>query len=150
MKVSLLKISRKQEVVKRIELAEMAEMICNNPEESRVFNLRLNYQFYKPVRQGDGQIMVDSERFISLPRICFAVEFDKYKGKSRLLAYNGLVVVEVNGLKSYEEAVGIRNQVARMAFVSSPARNSMAARVLGSKVFAKRCLVMVSVSFLFL
>ena len=114
MKVSLLKISRKKEVVKRIELAEMAEMICKNPEQDRVFNLRLNYQFYKPVRQGDGQIMVDSERFISLPRICFAVEFDKYKGKSRLLAYNGLVVVEVNGLKSYEEAVGIRNQVARM------------------------------------
>ena len=45
MKVSLLKIARKKEVIKRLELEELAEMIRKNPEDSKVFNLRLNYLF---------------------------------------------------------------------------------------------------------
>ena len=114
MKATLLKIARKKQVVKRVELAALAETIRQNPDEQQVYNLRLNYQFYKPVRQDDGQIMVDSEHYVGLPRVCFAVEFDKFKEKARVQAYNGLVVIEVNGLKSYEEAVSIRNQVARM------------------------------------
>ena len=114
MKVSLLKISRNKEVVNRLDLSAIADMIRKNPEEKKVYKLRLKYQFYKPVRQEDGQIMVDDTHFVGLPRICFAMDFDKYKEKARPLAYNGLVVIEVNGLKTYEEAVGIRNQVARM------------------------------------
>ena len=114
MKVGLLKVSRNKEVINRLELSAIADIIRKNQEEKKVYNLRLNYQFYKPVRQEDGQITVDNGHYIGLPRICFAMDFDKYKEKPRLLAYNGLVVVEVNGLKTYEEAVGIRNQVARM------------------------------------
>ena len=52
MKVSLLKIARKKEVIKRLELSELAEMIRKNPEEGKVFNLRLNYQFNKPKTSG--------------------------------------------------------------------------------------------------
>ena len=37
-----------------------------------------------------------------------------YKEMQKGLKYNGLAVVEVNGLKTYEEAVQIRNQAARM------------------------------------
>ena len=51
MKVSLLKISRNKEVIKRLELREIAEMIRENPEKNKVFNLRLNYQFYKPPKE---------------------------------------------------------------------------------------------------
>ena len=100
MKVSILKISRKKEVINRLELSELVDMIRKNPEEKAVHDLRLNYQFLKPVRQDDGQIMVDDERFISLPRICFAIEFDKYKEHARMLGYNGLTVIEMNGLKT--------------------------------------------------
>lgn len=46
MKVSLLKIARKKEVIKRVELREIAKMIRENPEKDKVFDLRLNYQFY--------------------------------------------------------------------------------------------------------
>ena len=53
MKVSLLKISRKKEVIRRLELSEMAEMIRENPDKDKVFNLRLNYHFYKPQRMPD-------------------------------------------------------------------------------------------------
>ena len=114
MKVTLLKNTRKKEVMNRLELLSVVEMIRNNPEAQKVFNLRLNYSFMKPERKEDGQIVIDGENTVSLPRICFAAEFDKYKEKARMQAYNGLVVVEVNGLKQYEDAVSIRNQAARM------------------------------------
>ena len=68
MKVSLLKLSRKKEVIKRIELSELAEMIRKSPDESKVFSLRLNYQFYKPQRLPDGQIALDNQQHtVSLP-----------------------------------------------------------------------------------
>ena len=115
MKISFLKLSRKKEVIKRIELSEVAEMIRENPEKDRVFKLRLNYQFYKPQRMPDGQITLDDQKHtVNLPRLLFAVEGMNYKEMQKGLKYNGLVVVEVNGLKTYEDAVGIRNQAARM------------------------------------
>ncbi len=115
MKVSLLKVSRKKEIIKRIELSELAEMIRKNPDESSVYNLRLNYQFLKPQRLDDGMIVVDDQQHIvKLPRVLFAAECMNYKDIKKGLKYNGLVVVEVNGLKTYEEAVIIRNQAARM------------------------------------
>ena len=114
MRITLQKIARKKQVMNRMELDSLAEMIRKNPDEQQVYHLRLNYQFYKPVRQEDGQVKVDAEHYVGLPRVCFAAEFDKYKEKARMLGYNGLVVVEVNGLRTYEEAVGIRNQVSRM------------------------------------
>ena len=115
MKISYLKIARKKEVIKRIELEELAGMIRKNPEDNKVFNLRLNYQFYKPQRMGDGQITLDDQQHtVNLPRILFAAECMNYKEMQKGLKYNGLVVVEANGLKTYEEAVQIRNQAARM------------------------------------
>lgn len=114
MKVTLLKIARKKEVINRLDLKTLADMIRQNPEERKVYDLRLHYQFLKPERQEDGQITVDGEHTVNLPRICFAAEVDKYKEQARMLAYNGLVVIEVNELKRYEDAVGIRNQAAKM------------------------------------
>ena len=62
MKVSLLKLSRKKEVIKRVELAELAEMIRENPEKDKIFDLRLNYQFLKPERRSDGQVIIDKQQ----------------------------------------------------------------------------------------
>ena len=61
MKVTLLKLTRKKEVVKRLEPQALADMIRNNPEERKVFNLRLHYQFMKPTRMDDGQVTIDSD-----------------------------------------------------------------------------------------
>ena len=102
-------------VINRLELKDLAEMIRKSPEEQKVFNLRLNYQFCQPQRLDDGQIVLDSQNHtVDLPRILFAAECVNYKEIQKGLRYNGLVVVEVNGLKTYEEAVSIRNQAARM------------------------------------
>ena len=114
MKISLLKLSRRKVVINRLELAELADMIRHCPEEKKVFNLRMNYQFYKPQRQPDGQITLDEHHSANLPRILFSSECINYKEIQKGLKYNGLVVVEVNGLKTYEDAVTIRNQAARM------------------------------------
>ena len=115
MKVSLLKISRKKEVINRLELHALAEMIRDDEMKQKVFNLRLNYQFLKPQRTNDGQIIVDDQQHtVNLPRILFAAECMNYKEMQKGLKYNGLVVVEVNDLKMYEDAVIIRNQAARM------------------------------------
>ena len=115
MKVTLLKISRKKEVINRLDLQKMADLIRQNPEQKQVFNVRLNYQFLKPQRLNDGRIIVDDQKHtVNLPRILFAAECVNYKEIQKGLKYNGLVVVEVNGLKTYEEAVTIRNQAARM------------------------------------
>ena len=102
-------------VVNRLELSKIADLIRNNPDASTVSELRLKYQFFNPQRQNDGQIVVDSqEHVVNLPRILFAAECMNYKEMQKRVRYNGLVVVEVNGLKTYEEAVSIRNLVARM------------------------------------
>ena len=115
MKISYLKVSRKKEVIKRLELSELADMIRKGPDESKVFNVRLNYQFLKPQRMNNGQIIIDDQQHtVNLPRILFAVECMNYKEMQKGLKYNGLVVVEVNGLKTYEDAVVIRNQAARL------------------------------------
>ena len=80
MKVSLLRISRKKEVINRLELQALADMIRQSPIEKQVFNLRLNYQFLKPQRQPSGLIVVDNQQHtVSLPRILFAVECMNYK-----------------------------------------------------------------------
>ena len=46
MKITLLKLSRKKVVINRLGLQELADMIRHSPEDKRVYNLRLNYQFY--------------------------------------------------------------------------------------------------------
>lgn len=114
MKITLFKNVRKKEVINRLGLQELADMIRQNPEEKRVYQLRLEYQFYKPQCMADGQIVLDGVHTVNLPRVCFGLECDNYKEQHRVLGYNGLVVIEVNDLKHYEDAVAVRNQVARM------------------------------------
>ena len=114
MKVTLVKFAKKKEVINRLDLETLVEMIRSNPERQRVFDVRLNYRFWKPERQEDGQITIDGVHTVSLPRVCFGADFDRYKGQARMQAYNGLVVIEVNDLKTYDEAVAIRNQASRM------------------------------------
>ena len=115
MKISLLKQSRKKEVINRLELHKLADIIRESHDNRNIITLRKNYQYFRPQRLEDGQIALDDENnTVNLPRILFAVECINYKELQKGLKYNGLVVVEVNGLKTYEEAVRIRNNAARM------------------------------------
>lgn len=70
--------------------------------------MRELYHLVNPHRLPDGQILTQWEGGIRLPRICFAADFVKHKDDRKMKTYNGLVVLEVNDLPTYEKAVEIR------------------------------------------
>ena len=108
MKVTLLKKDGRKEVINRVELVDLAAAIQNGHIEQAVRKTREVYHLMNPHRLADGQISTQWEGGIRLPRICFAADYQNRKGEWRLIEYNGLVVLEVNDLQTYEKAVEIR------------------------------------------
>ena len=114
MKITQIKLYRKQETVTRCELQDIAQLIKDGPQQKEVRSVREVYHLMNPRRLEDGRMVTNVVEPIKLPRICFAAEYEKRNGKLKMLKYNGLVVLEVNGLQSYEQAIAIRNKVRRM------------------------------------
>ena len=114
MNTTLLKISRKKEVINRLKVSDVANLIREGAVADEVTSIREVYHLMKPTRLEDGSITTQHGPDIRLPRICFAAEYVNRNKKRCMLAYNGLVVLEMNGLESYEQAVSLRNQVSRM------------------------------------
>ena len=108
MNVTLLKKDGKKEVINRVEVAAMANAIKTGLIKQLVTKTREVYHLMNPHRLADGQIATQWEGGIKLPRICFAADYMKRKGQWQMMAYNGLVVLEVNDLPTYEKAVEIR------------------------------------------
>ncbi len=108
MNVTLLKKDGKKEVINRVEVAAMANAIKTGVIEKTVRHTREVYHLMNPHRLPDGQVSVQWEGGVKLPRICFAADYIKRKGELQMMAYNGLVVLEVNDLQTYEKAVEIR------------------------------------------
>ena len=108
MNVTLLKKDGKKEVLNRVELAAMANAIKTGLIEQIVRHAREVYHLMNPHRLADGQISTQWEGGIKLPRICFAADYMKRKGQWQMMAYNGLVVLEINDLPTYEKALEIR------------------------------------------
>ena len=114
MKITLIRPKGQKEVIKRYTLEEIAHAIKSGWRKHTVTHLREVYNMMQKERQADGQILTNWEGGIKLERICFSQEFDKYKERRRVLGYNGLVVIEVNNLPTYEKAVEVREQAKRM------------------------------------
>ena len=114
MKITIIKNKRQKEIVTRHSLDDVAMFIQKGWREADVRELRLMYHLMVTERQADGQMTTNWKNGIQLERICFAQEFDKYKNTRRILDYNGLVVVEVNNLPTYEKAVEVRDQAKKM------------------------------------
>ena len=108
MKVTLLKKDGRKEVINRVELADLAAAIRNGLIDHAVKKTREVYHLMNPHRQADGQVSTQWEGGVRLPRICFAADYQNRKGEWRMISYNGLVVLEVNDLQTYEKAVEIR------------------------------------------
>ena len=109
MNVTLLKKDGKREVINRVEIAAMANAIKSGMIENMVRHTREVYHLMNPHRLPDGQISTQWEGGVKLPRICFAADYMKRKGQWQMMAYNGLIVLEVNDLPTYEKAVEIRS-----------------------------------------
>ena len=114
MKVTLLKPYRRTEVINRIELKEVARMTAEGDQIDEVYRIRGLYHLMRTWRLENGEVRCNFEGGIQLPRVCFAAEYEKRKGELRMLAYNGLVVLEVNNLASYDEAIAIREAAKRL------------------------------------
>ncbi len=114
MKVTILKISRRKEVINREELTNVAMSIREGSVAEEVKRIRQVYHLMRTERQEDGQVLTDFSLDISLPRICFAAEYAHKNHERQMVNYNGLVVLELNGLDSYEQAVTLRNQASKM------------------------------------
>lgn len=116
MKVTLFKPYRKKETITRIETANVAGIIQKGVLEKEVRRTRSLYGVMHTKREPDGQISCNIENGIRLPRVCFAAEFENRKQERRMVHYNGLVVIELNNLKNYDEAIAIREKAKRMPF----------------------------------
>ena len=108
MNVTLLKKEGKKEVINRVEIGAMANAIKGGMIKTTVTHTREVYHLMNPHRLPDGQVSVQWEGGVKLPRICFAADYIKRKGEWQMMAYNGLAVLEVNDLSTYEKAVEIR------------------------------------------
>ena len=114
MNVTILKKSGSKEVINRVELADLAAAIKNGMIKDAVRKTREVYHLMNPHRLDDGQITTQLEGGIKLPRICFVADYMNRKGDWRMMTYNGLVVLEVNDLQTYEKAVEIREQAKKL------------------------------------
>jgi len=109
MKITLIKPYRKTETFSRAELKEVATMIAESEQIEEVHRIREVYHLMHTRRMEDGQVDTDFVGCIKLPRLCFAAEYENRNKERRLIHYNGLAVVEVNNLASYDEAIAIRD-----------------------------------------
>ena len=114
MKVCIIKNKGTKETITRHSLEDVTLLITKGWREKRVKNLRQVYHMITTQRQDDGQVLTDLQGGIQLERVCFGQDYDIYRGQRRLLGYNGLVVVEVNGLPSYEKAIETRDQAKKL------------------------------------
>ena len=114
MNITLFKKSGSKEVINRIGLEELASAIKFGLVEKTVRETRQVYHLMNPQRMEDGLVTTQLEGGILLPRICFAADYINRKGSRCMVAYNGLVVLEVNGLPSYEKAVEIRSMAMKL------------------------------------
>ena len=108
MKVTLLKKDGRKEVINRVELVDLVAAIKDGRMMQAVRKMREVYHLMNPHRLADGQVSTQWEGGIRLPRICFAADYQNRKGEWRMISYNGLMVLEVNDLQTYEKAVEIR------------------------------------------
>ena len=108
MKLTLLKKDGRKEVINRVELADLAAAIKDGRMMQAVRKMREVYHLMNPHRLADGQVSTQWEGGVRLPRICFAADYVKRKDDWKMMAYNGLAVLEVNDLPTYEKAVEIR------------------------------------------
>ena len=114
MKVTFLKRDGKKEVINRVEVGAIATAIKEGAMENAVRRLREVYHLMSIHRKADGQIVTNWVGGVQLPRICFAADYRMLKGEWRMMAYSGLVVLEVNDLPTYEKAVEIRELAKQM------------------------------------
>ena len=115
-RVTLLKTYRKQETIRRLSLDELARMISSCEHQKEVRRMRELFPLIRTSYNDDGTMTSNVALDLDLPRICFSAEYENKKSGRQMNAYNGLVVMEVNSLADYDEAIAVRNAVSRLPY----------------------------------
>ena len=123
MKITWFNTYRKNVTLQRVELEDVVRQIREGTVDGGqtgglaevVRQLRMMYHLMRINRHEDGSVTTNfQDGTIHLPRLCFGAELTKRKDNILLKQYNGLLVLEVNNLVSYDEAIAVRNQASRL------------------------------------
>ena len=113
-----------------ISLDELVEMIREQKYGRELLTYREVWPLKMASRMDDDRCGLELcvEEPKSVPRVCVAAEWQKQEGKMTRVAYNGLVMLEVNNLKDTDEAIGLRFFAGRqpqtlLAFVGAEGRS---------------------------
>ena len=107
-KVTIVKKYRNTETLRQLELDKVVDGIQSGQYAKEVKVVRSITNYYKLSRQQNGIVVGASKYTDQLPRVCFASELENHKKQRIRKGYTGLVLLEVNNLTSYDEAVAIR------------------------------------------
>ncbi|MBP7359902.1 MAG: hypothetical protein KA955_11270 [Prevotella sp.] len=116
MKITLIKEDRSEKTFARIMPEEIVRIIHNEDYETQLHELREMFPLLK-AHNGGSRISYSNMNYTKhIPHICFAAEYEKRDGISNMRQYNGLVLLEINNLPSYEDACSIRKAAAGLPY----------------------------------
>ncbi len=107
-KVTIVKNYRNTETLRSQELEDVIRSIQSCEYQEAVQQLRYLYTAFTFTRQADGSVSGATNYTNKIPRVCFASEMENRQKQRVRKGYTGLVLLEVNNLTSYDEAVAIR------------------------------------------
>ena len=126
--ITMIKRQRGGEALRTLEIETVVDMMRKGDYQKEVNLLRTYYPIIDKERNEDGTLVGGEEYTKKLPMLCFAQQLENRNHQRISKGYTQLVLLEVNHLQSYEEAVAIRNGAALMpltllAFVGASGRS---------------------------
>ena len=123
----MIKRQRGGEALRTLEIETVVDMMRKGDYQKEVL-LRTYYPIIDKERNEDGTLVGGEEYIKKLPMLCFAQQLENRNHQRISKGYTQLVLLEVNHLQNYEEAVAIRNGAALMpqtllAFVGASGRS---------------------------
>lgn len=126
---TIYKTRGKTTTVTKMTVEEIVEAIRNKKYLKEVAEFREMGTLANVKKRENGTLDIEDAAWEKvLPRICFACDYQKRGGEMQQVAYNGLILLEVNNLQSEEEAIGLRFYAGRqpqtlLAFVGADGRS---------------------------
>ena len=124
MKVTIAKFYRDKETLTLYELSTIVANIRIESFKMTCSEIRREYPLTEVKQRLGDSVATESGAARLLPRVCFSAAILNRKKHQQMLAYNGLVLLEVNNLSSFYEAEAVRKSASlipqtMLAFVGS-------------------------------
>ena len=113
-KVTIVKNYRNSETLRQLVLSELVSTIQSCEYQNDVDAVRHVITFTELKRKDNGSVDGASHYTDKVPRVCFASVMENRNRQRMLKEYTGLVLLEVNNLSSYDEAVAVRQGASLM------------------------------------